>query len=103
MNSPSGLKPPLPDSQQREEGARAGRAGGGGMLAALTEAGDGHARHRWFWRLEVQCGRAGEYCTAAARNLPCSWWKDGWTAARGARAVQCKPTNTHAKIHCGSC
>lgn len=73
------------------------------MLAALTEAGDGHARHRWFWRLEVRCRRAGEYCTAAARNLPCSWWKDGWTAARGARAVWCKPTNTHAKIHCGSC
>lgn len=50
MNSQSGGTPLLPGS---EEGASVavweqGHAG----LAALTEAGDGHAGHRWLWQLK---------------------------------------------------
>lgn len=50
MNSRSGRTPPLPGS---EEGASvAVRERGHAGLAALTEAGDGHAGHCWLWQLK---------------------------------------------------
>lgn len=49
MNSRSGRTPPLPGG---EEGASvAVRERGHAGLGALTEAGDGHAGHRWLWQL----------------------------------------------------
>lgn len=49
------------------------------MLAALTEAGKGHAQHHWCWRVGV----GGLVLCWGVRNRPCLCWKDSWVHREG--------------------